>query len=197
MSRFAASEGAAFGMPAGRLFDKPNLPAWWDHSRLLEIENFKASCYDLSLKIMSCFAVQLGLDRSFFDATHQQKDPGNVLKLIKYPRFEEQPEGIPRLSEHTDWGSITLLFTETPGLEVHDPDNQWIKVPTIPGGVVINVADSMSLRTGKRLKSAFHRVSWEGVSADQERLSIAYFVHPNNGKNNLFTLSLSATLLLA
>ncbi|PLB53359.1 Clavaminate synthase-like protein [Aspergillus steynii IBT 23096] len=180
LTAFAASEGVAFGMPAGRLFDKPNLPAWWTRPRLQEVEDFKASCYDISLNIMSCLAVQLGLERSFFDATHQHKDPGNPLKLIKYPRFEKQPDGIPRLSEHTDWGSITFVFTETPGLEMRDPEDQWTAVPTIPGGVVVNIADSMSLRTNKKLKSAFHRIRWDTVGVDKERLSIAYFVHPNN-----------------
>ncbi|KAH8424244.1 uncharacterized protein LDX57_002002 [Aspergillus melleus] len=57
LTTWSASEGIAFGMPAGRLFDRPNLPAWWDRSRLQEIEVFKASCYNFSLDILSCFAV--------------------------------------------------------------------------------------------------------------------------------------------
>ena len=175
-------------MPAGRLFDRPNLPAWWDRSRLQEIEDFKASCYDFSLDILSCFAVQMGLEKSFFASRHQHKDPGNALKLIKYPRFDTQPDGVPRLSEHTDWGSITLLFSETPGLEIRDPDDKWMSVPTIPGGVVVNIADALSLWTSKKLKSAFHRVTWDHVAADQERLSVAYFGLPNNGIGSPFYL---------
>ncbi|KAH8424243.1 uncharacterized protein LDX57_002001 [Aspergillus melleus] len=87
----------------------------------------------------------MGLEKFFFASRHQHKGPGNALKLVKYPRFDKQPDGVPRLSEHTDWGSFTLLFSETPGLEIRDPDDQWMSVPTVSGGVVANIADALSL----------------------------------------------------
>ncbi|KAL6405151.1 Oxoglutarate/iron-dependent dioxygenase [Ilyonectria robusta] len=157
-----------------------NLPSWWDTPKRQTIEDFKASCYDLSIAIMSCFAVKLGLGNSHFADVHQHKDPGNVLKFIKYPRFEQQPEGVPRLSEHTDWGSITFVFTEQPGLEIRDPSNEWFEIPAVPGGVVVNIGDALSLWSKKSLKSTMHRISWKNLDVSNDRLSVVYFTHPNH-----------------
>lgn len=182
MLSFAASEGMSFGLPAGQLSKSENIHSWWDKDKLEDIEAFKAQCNDLNLKIMSCFAVHMDLQKDFFHASHRQVLPGNTFKLIKYPKMDEQPEDyIPRLSEHTDWGSITLLFTESPGLEVRDPNNQWHAVPVIPGAVTINIGDALSLWTGKQLKSTMHRISWDKVPKSQDRYSMPYFVHPNFG----------------
>lgn len=133
---------------------------------------------------MSCFAVKLGLEKSYFSSYHQHQDPGNVLKFIKYPRFDEKPVGVPRLSEHTDWGSITFVSTDRPGLEVRDPSNQWYQIPTVPGGLVVNIGDALSLWSKKSLKSTMHRISWENLDTTEDRLSIVYFTHPNNGNDN-------------
>jgi hypothetical protein len=179
----------SFGLPAGQLSKSNNIHSWWNEDRISEVETFKAQCNELNLKIMSCFAVNMGLPKEFFVASHRQELPGNTLKLIKYPKMDEQPgESIPRLSEHTDWGSVTILFTESPGLEVRDPSNQWHEVPVIPGAVTVNIGDALSLWTGKQLKSTMHRISWDKVPRSQDRYSIPYFVHPNFG-------TLSAMLL--
>ncbi|KAL3493327.1 hypothetical protein BJX62DRAFT_223980 [Aspergillus germanicus] len=178
---FAASEGMSFGLPANQLAQSTNIHLWWDAAKLDEIEMFKAQCNSLTLQIMSCFAVHMGLPRGFFDASHRQVLPGNTLKLIKYPKMTVQPDSsvVPRLSEHTDWGSLTLLFTQSPGLEVRDPNNQWHEIPVIPGGIIVNIGDALSLWTGKQLKSTMHRISWEKVPVDRDRYSVPYFVHPN------------------
>lgn len=183
LTTFAASEGISFGLPAGFVLKSENLPSWWDQAKRKNIENFKASCYQLSLDLMSCFAVKLGLPKSHFSAHHEHRDPGNVLKFIKYPRFEEQPGNVPRLSEHTDWGSLTFVFTETPGLEIRDPSNQWYDIPVVPGGVVVNIGDALSLWSNQSLKSTMHRISWKNLDIKQDRQSVVYFVHPNSDTN--------------
>ncbi|KAL2832315.1 hypothetical protein BJY01DRAFT_253880 [Aspergillus pseudoustus] len=176
---FAASEGMSFGLPGNELTKSTNIHSWWDTAKIEEIESFKSQCNALTLKILSCFATHMDLPGNFFDASHRQALPGNTLKLIKYPKMTTKPDVIPRLSEHTDWGSLTLLFTESPGLEVRDPNNQWHDVPVVPDGVIINIGDALSLWTGKQLKSTMHRISWEKVPMHQDRYSMSYFVHPN------------------
>lgn len=178
---FAASEGISFGLPAGGVLRTGNLPSWWDVRKRQQIEDFKSQCYELSMSLLSCFAVQLGLDRSFFARDHQHREPGNVLKLIKYPSFHRQPEGVPRLSEHTDWGSLTFVLTEKAGLEIRDPLDEWFDVPVVPGGVVVNIGDAMSLWSNQTLKSTMHRISWKNLNIHEDRLSVVYFTHPNNG----------------
>lgn len=173
----------AFGLPAGELFHNHNVHSWWDQTKLAQIESFKAHCSDLTLRILSCFAPHLGKNRDFFTASHNQALPGNALKLMKYPKLspENRPDGPARLSEHADWGSLTLLFVETPGLEIRDPNNNWHDVPLVPGGVVVNIGDVLSFWTGRQLKSTMHRIAWEKVPLDQERFSIPYFAQPNFG----------------
>ncbi|RAH75891.1 Clavaminate synthase-like protein [Aspergillus japonicus CBS 114.51] len=173
----------SFGLPTGQLFKSNNLHSWWDLHRLTEIEAFKAQCNDLTFKVLSCFAWHMGLPKDFFTTSHQDGLPRNTLKFIKYPKLAIKPDdAVPRLTEHTDWGSITLLFTDSPGLEVLDPQDQWHEVPQLPGGIVINIGDALSLWTGQQLKSTMHRISWEKVPVDQDRYSMPYFVHPNFSK---------------
>lgn len=182
MSTFAASEGISFGLPAGGILGTNNLPSWWDHSKRTEIEAFKLQCYNLSNDLMSCFATELGYEKDLFLKSHLQKEPGNNLKFIKYPRMEEQGDDIPRLSEHTDWGSLTFVFTNQGGLEIRDPNNMWYQIPVVPNGIVVNIGDALSLWTGKALKSTLHRITWENLPMDKDRYSIAYFTNPNYGK---------------
>ncbi|CVL03490.1 uncharacterized protein FMAN_15165 [Fusarium mangiferae] len=178
LTSFAASEGFSFGKPAGGLLTSSNLPAWWDLTKRSEIEAFKAECEILSRSVLSCFAFKMGLDKNYFKNNHTS-DPGNTLKMIKYPRFTEQPSEVPRLSEHTDWGSITFVFTSQPGLEVRDPSNRWYDVPLVPGGIIVNIADALSLWTNQSLKSTMHRISWANLDINQDRYSIAYFTNPD------------------
>lgn len=176
----------AFGLPAGQLSQSPNIHSWWDTAKLQEIESFKAQCNDLILRILPCFAVHMGLPASFFAASHNQTLPGNALKFMEYPKMPAKPAGSDgvdaRLSPHTDWGTLTLLFNETPGLEVRDPGNSWHDVPVIPGGIVVNIGDALSFWTGRKLKSTMHRISWEKVPFDQDRYSIPYFAQPSFGR---------------
>ncbi len=109
---------------------------------------------------------------------------------MKYPKMSAKPAGSDgvdaRLSPHTDWGTLTLLFNETPGLEVRDPGNSWHDVPVIPGGIVVNIGDALSFWTGRKLKSTMHRISWEKVPFDQDRYSIPYFAQPSFGRLPLY-----------
>lgn len=132
---------------------------------------------------MECFAIYMSLDPDFFSRAHQSdKPPGNVLRLIKYPALTEQPDAtIPRLGEHTDWGTLTLLFAKTPGLEVRSPNRGWVAAPIVPGAVIVNIADGLALWSGKTLKSTMHRLSWESLPYDKNRFSMAYFVNANAG----------------
>ncbi|KAI1624192.1 hypothetical protein EDD37DRAFT_564024 [Exophiala viscosa] len=180
-----------FGTPAGDVLSSNNLSAWWDDGKRQTIEEFKAECYDLTIKMMSSFAVSMGLDKDYFSLIHQHRAPGHTLRCIKYPQLGQQPEEgrLPRLSTHTDWGSLTFVFTKQAGLEIQDPQNQWFHVPVIPGGIVVNIGDALSLWTSKTLKSTLHRITWENLPANRDRYSMAYFSQPNNGKHSTCTVS--------
>lgn len=161
-----------------------NLPAWWDQEKRAEIEKFKAECYDLSITMMSAFARCMNLDKDYFTRIHEHKAPGHTLRCIKYPKLDHQPDStLPRLSTHTDWGSLTFVFTKQAGLEIQDPQNRWFQIPVVPNGIVVNIGDALSLWTAKTLKSTLHRITWENLPRDQARHSLAYFSQPNNSKS--------------
>ncbi|MCJ1313506.1 hypothetical protein MMC25_007185 [Agyrium rufum] len=105
---------------------------------------------------------------------------------------------------HTDVGTLTLLFTTSPGLQILSPQDQtWISVPPLSGHAIVNVGDSLSFISGSRFTSSLHRVvpshllsteqSGKMLSRDDHkacmgneeenhssgtRYSIAYFLRP-------------------
>ena len=90
--------------------------------------------------------------------------------------------GESRAGEHTDYGSITLLFQDTAGgLEVRTRACEWIAATPIPGTVVVNTGDLMQRWTNHVFCSTPHRVNLR--SSHRERYSIAFFCHPNHSAN--------------
>lgn len=102
----------------------------------------------------------MGLESDFFSQAHTpDRLPGNVLRLIKYPKLDTEPDkSLPRLGEHTDWGTLTLLFVKIPGLEVKSPSTGWQAAPVVPGAIIVNIADGLALWSGKAFKSTLHPV---------------------------------------
>ena len=83
---------------------------------------------------------------------------------------------------HTDVGSLTLLFTSTPGLQVlHQADGTWRSVTPPPGSVVVNVGDTLSFLTGGACRSCVHRVVPavdEATGTSALRWALAWFLRP-------------------
>lgn len=87
-----------------------------------------------------------------------------------------------RASQHSDYGSITLLATESVGgLQVQSRETgEWEDVQHLPGAFIVNIADALEFWSGGILNSTTHRVVMprnqkEAVS----RFSIAFFVQPD------------------
>ncbi|KAK5127776.1 hypothetical protein LTR85_004892 [Meristemomyces frigidus] len=179
-SVFGCTEGMCFGSIADANLTCDNLPSWWNSERRQEAEAFRSKCNELSTKLLKVFALAMGLDQEHFATAHMSgKEPGNVLRLIRYPVLTDPVDpSFPRLGEHTDWGTLTLLFTNSPGLEVQRPGGDgWVPAPVIEDAVIVNIADGLALWTGGLLKSTKHRLSWESLPMNQSRHSIAYFVN--------------------
>ena len=79
--------------------------------------------------------------------------------------------------EHTDYGDITLLLTDSAsGLEVKRRDGGWIPAPTIPGAFICNIGDCLMRWTNDVYVSTPHRVVNRG---ERHRYSVAFFLDPN------------------
>lgn len=161
----------------------PRLQAHEDY-----LAEFSILCRKLCHKLLSHFATALGLDSSYFIASHSPSNgpSGSILRLLYYPTVPDDYGSDPsdmRAGAHSDYGSITLLFQRPgqPGLEILMPKSAgggWRKVPVIENAVCVNIGDLLSYWTGGLLKSTVHRVV--GEKGGKERFSVAYFCHPVN-----------------
>lgn len=128
--------------------------------------------------IFSSLSASLGLPpQQGFENFHR---PGvtspDVLRLLKYHAQSIQERGAPQ-TPHTDLGSLTVLFTRQPGLQVLPPGAEdWAYVAPRPGHAIINLGDQMSLLTNKLFLTCLHRVAPLPDRAMETRYSFAYLM---------------------
>lgn len=140
--------------------------------------DFYAAANELVFPLLTALAVGLDLPKETFACHHQAQF--HTLRLLHYPPISAAPVGTLRAGEHTDYGSITLLFQQQPGLAVQCRQGTWHRVEPQPGTILINIGDLMQRWTGDRLRSTPHRV--EVVSHENGRSSryaMALFCDPN------------------
>ncbi|KAF4502785.1 Clavaminate synthase [Fusarium agapanthi] len=83
------------------------------------------------------------------------------------------------LSAHTDVGSLTILFCGDRGLQTFNQDTQeWRSVEPRDGCAVVNVGDSLRFLSGRKFRSAVHRVAPYPGETIENRFSCAYFMRP-------------------
>jgi isopenicillin N synthase-like dioxygenase len=142
---------------------------------------FYDSCTELANTVLQAYALALELPEDFFIKRHKQQN--HTLRLLHYPPLQTppKPEQV-RAGEHSDYGSITLLFQDdVGGLEVQTASGEWIAAPAIPDTVVVNTGDLMQRWTNDMFCSTKHRVMIPcDRTVNQSRYSIAFFCHPND-----------------
>lgn len=126
----------------------------------------------------------LGLPPQTLQNLHRQTSPsGDQVRFIKAPPQPMEDRQI-TLGEHTDFGSVTILFNRLGGLQVLPPgrDAQWCYVQPLPGHAIVNLGDAMAKFTNGLLRSNIHRVvSPPGEQGDHTRYSLVYFARPEEG----------------
>lgn len=117
-----------------------------------------------------------------------------VLKQMKYQAaFPSDPSlGRYGAGPHTDWGSFTILATDsTPGLQVFLQSDdgsdeggdgksiggRWVDVPPVNDCLIVNSGDQISCLTNGRYKSALHRVMILPEYVNRPRYSTACFCY--------------------
>ncbi len=142
---------------------------------------FYDSCTELANTVLQAYALALELPEDFFITRHNQQN--HTLRLLHYASLQIPPKpGQVRAGEHSDYGSITLLFQDDAGgLEVKTASGNWIAAPAIPDTVVVNTGDLMQRWTNDMFCSTKHRVIIPSDSRlNQSRYSVAFFCHPND-----------------
>jgi len=131
----------------------------------------------LGMKVLSAIAVILDKEPNFFDAWALKGN--SVLRLIHYPPVEDS-SNILRARAHEDINLITLLVgAEESGLEVQNPEGDWIPIAAKSKSIVCNIGDMMQLVTRSQLKSTSHRVVDNNPGSSASRYSMPFFLHPS------------------
>jgi isopenicillin N synthase-like dioxygenase len=152
---------------------------------------FERRCWELAMRVLSCFADRLGLPCGFFAAAHDPEHEGyqSTLRLLHY--FPVPPEllgapGIWRAGAHTDFDCLTLLFQREGqgGLQVmpgREADvERWTPVPATSDTITCNIGDMLMRWSDDALRSTFHRVQLSDPGEDTgARYSMAFFAQAN------------------
>lgn len=112
----------------------------------------------------------------------------DILRLLKY-HANSNTDVIPQ-TPHTDLGSLTFVFSTTPGLQVLPSgvmqksgaynESDWLYVEPKPGHAIVNIGDCITMMTNGLLRSALHRVGPVTGCAMSERYSMAYLMRPED-----------------
>jgi isopenicillin N synthase-like dioxygenase len=128
----------------------------------------------LGCRLHRPIALDLGLAPDWF--ADKLDRPLAILRLLHYPPAGSV-DGVVGAGTHTDYGNLTLLYTEDAGsLEVQARDGRWIAPPSVPGAFIVNVGDCLMRWTNDVYVSTPHRVIHR---APRARLSIAFFLDPD------------------
>ncbi|PWY66768.1 Clavaminate synthase-like protein [Aspergillus heteromorphus CBS 117.55] len=130
-----------------------------------------AEALTLCRAMIRIFALALDLPEDFFDPMVNY--PGATSRMLHYPPQPAADAIRIGLGEHTDYECFTLLLQDqVPALQVRNSRGEWILAPPIPGTLVVNIADCLSIWTNKIFKSTIHRVT---NLTGQERYTIPFF----------------------
>lgn len=160
----------------------------------------RLACHDLILQHQPLFERYVVHCRAAIDCllehlnTHLQLPEGTLAKLHRvhersgdHVRLTQTPpqqfdEQRARRAEHTDFGSLTVLFNWLGGLQIRTADtNKWVYVRPIPGSCVVNLGDAMVTFTAGILRSNVHRVvPAPGAQERSVRNSLVFFTRPED-----------------
>lgn len=92
----------------------------------------------------------LGVPRNFLQELNTDRSWDFMVALRYFPGTMDQENG---LMEHEDGNIFTFVFQdEVGGLEVMK-NSEWIPVTPYPGSIVVNISDTLQVRTFRFLPS--------------------------------------------
>ncbi|KAI0783196.1 Clavaminate synthase-like protein [Abortiporus biennis] len=154
---------------------------------LPEIQAFaKHNHFDVLFPILRLLAIGLELPEDTFVNHHGFEAVGETyVRFMKYyPRSEEEEQKTNQvwLKGHTDFGSITILWSQpVSSLQILSKDGKWRFIKHIDNALVINAGDALEFLSGGYYKATIHRVIQP--PKDQRghtRVGAFYFVMPDD-----------------
>jgi len=138
------------------------------------VMSFYKSCSEIAISILQQIEISLQYSNNYF--ADKFNLPMALLRCNYYPprplKLSKKDFGI---APHTDYGCLTLLFTDgTPGLEIELPSKKWEKVTAQKDEIIVNFGDMLEIWSNKKIKATSHRV----IGTNKERFSIPFFFNP-------------------
>jgi isopenicillin N synthase-like dioxygenase len=189
-----------FGSPTDDLVDNLWIPEESLPGFRSFIETFYDKAFKTELHILEALAIALGISPSHLQGLHNRAE--NEFRILHYPATPAsalRDGSSTRIAEHTDFGTVTLLFQDsTGGLQVEDqtaPGTFRDVEPSAPTDIILNIGDSLQRLTNDTFRAACHRVTYPpmttaveregGEQMIPERYSVAYFAKPNRSASLL------------
>lgn len=152
-----------------------------------------ANCSSTAMRIIDLLEQALGAPQGSIAANHTGENM--TLRYLHYPvlstgamlstgrkgnsRTDEKKSDQLGAGAHTDYGTITLLFSDgVAGLQLCDSAGDWRDVDVAAGDVLVNTGDLMSLWSNGLYPSTVHRV--QPRLSQPARYSLAFFVDPDS-----------------
>ncbi|KAK2192836.1 hypothetical protein NP493_21g00015 [Ridgeia piscesae] len=123
-------------------------------------------------------------DPNYFKNQHKKGDISGP-RYLYYPAITSQTDVKPnqiRCGEHSDYGSITLLFQDdVGGLQLRSRNGKFVPATPKAGTMYINIGEVLQRWTADKLISTEHRVVIPETPSDREkvRMSVVYFAQPD------------------
>lgn len=134
---------------------------------------------ELASVIMEIFALALGLCTHYFAG--YINPPNVVLRLLNYPSLTDKPlKEQMRAAPHTDFGTLTILRADSPGLQVRDCYGNWIDVDAPLDSFVVNIGRMMQRWTNDNWTATVHQVINPNEDCNNRRQSIVFFHNPHD-----------------
>jgi isopenicillin N synthase-like dioxygenase len=145
--------------------------AWPDDELRTAYERYYDEMQRVAGALIDAFGRALDIDLArHFDTR------SSSLRVIDYPAGSGAGA---RAGAHRDYGALTIIRSDNPGLEVETRGGDWLAVTPPPGGFVVNIGDLMQKWTRDRWVSTLHRVV--GTAGESPRRQSLVFFHNPRG----------------
>ncbi len=133
---------------------------------------YAAAAQRVAVALLPLYARALDLPANFFDEAF--KDPFFRLRMTRYPRVLEAADDEFGIAPHVDTTFFTLLAQTAPGLVIFgEQQQQWLRVPVVPGALVVNTGELLKQWSNDRFLSIKHFVGPH--VGDGDRYSVPFF----------------------
>ena len=139
------------------------------------VEAYQRGLTQLGMEMLFIVATSLSLPVDFFLPFFQK--PMTFVRPLHYAPIQSNESGGEfAAGAHSDYGFLTILWTDGgDGLQIHYKD-EWIDVNRPPGAFIVNIGDMQERWTAGLFKSTLHRVV---NPTGRERYSTAFFFEPS------------------